>query len=197
MPESQQDVAARHKNVNPFLLKKWERIFNIFFDLNATTGVDWGDFNLVLKKVRDIYGAESQQMDYARKSMKALWEGLCKMADTNHDDIVSLDEWITLLKNVDQKNEPKWFSEYLTFMFKLFDVSADGVMDMAEYADGMATYGFDEKYSHEAFKLFALDKNGNPAKNIDPKQWREYFHVYYFSTDPKAVGNHLFGKMSA
>ena len=73
--------------------------------------------------MREIYGAESDQMGYARKSMKALWEGLCKIADTNKDDIVQLDEWITLLKNVDPKNEPKWFNEYLTFMFKLFDVS--------------------------------------------------------------------------
>ena len=29
-------------------------------------------------------------------------------------------------------------------------------MDLAEYTDGMNTYGFSSDYSHEAFKLFAV-----------------------------------------
>jgi len=195
MPESFEEVVARHKDVDPFLLKKWERIFNAFFDRNASSAVDWGDFYIVVKQVRDIYGHESKQMDYARQSMKALWEGLCKIADTNHDDMISLDEWIVLLKGVDPKKEPKWFNEYLTFMFKLFDVSDDGVMDLAEYTDGMTTYGFSSAQSHEAFHMFAVDKKGQPMKTVDPKRWREYFHEYYFSTDKKVLGNHLFGKL--
>jgi len=196
MPESKTEVSTKSKEIDPFLKKKWERIFNAFFDRNASSAVDWGDFYLVVRQVRNIYGAESNQMDYARKSMKALWDGLCKLADTNQDEMISLDEWITLLKSVDPKSEPKWFNDYLTFMFKLFDVSGDGVMDLAEYTDGMNTYGFTSEQSHEAFHIFAVDKNGNPAKSIDPKQWRNYFYEYYFSTDKKALGNHLFGKMN-
>lgn len=34
--------------------------------------------NKQLQQVRDIYGAQSEQMKYARNSMKALWEGLKK-----------------------------------------------------------------------------------------------------------------------
>jgi hypothetical protein len=30
-PETFEEVAARHKDVNPFLLHKWDRIFNAFF----------------------------------------------------------------------------------------------------------------------------------------------------------------------
>jgi len=195
MPESKTEVSTNNKEVDPFLKKKWERIFNVFFDRNASSAVDWGDFYLVVRQVRDIYGSESEQMGYARKSMKALWDGLCKIADTNQDEMISIDEWIALLKSVDPKKEPKWFSDYLSFMFKLFDVSGDGVMDLAEYTDGMTTYGFTSAQSHEAFSIFAVDKNGNPAKTVDPKQWRDYFHEYYYSTDKKARGNHLFGKM--
>ncbi len=36
-----------------------------------------------MQKVRDIYGADSKQMTYARESMKSLWQGLCAIADTN------------------------------------------------------------------------------------------------------------------
>lgn len=55
------------------------------------------------------------------------------------------------------EKEPKWLDDYQVFMFKLFDVSGkqwmhefnwnlkflgDGVLDQAEYADGMSLYGF-------------------------------------------------------
>lgn len=75
------------------------------------------------QKVRDIYGAESTQMTYARESMKALWDGLLKIADKNKDQRIQLDEWIQVLKSSDPKNQSKWLNEYLIYMFKLFDVS--------------------------------------------------------------------------
>lgn len=76
--------------------------------------MDWGDFYLVtrvsclqyplttlwIQKVRDIYGAESVQWDFARQALAALWEGLCKMADADHDQLISLNEWITTLEKV-------------------------------------------------------------------------------------------------
>ncbi|KHJ92221.1 hypothetical protein OESDEN_07899 [Oesophagostomum dentatum] len=120
-------------------------------DRNASHQVDWGDFYLVVRvgssmflcflcilgfgrrgasfhweplfqKVRDIYGAESVQTEYAKKTLAALWEGLCKLADADEDQLISIDEWINLLRKSTQK-ERKWFDEYERFMFKLFDVS--------------------------------------------------------------------------
>lgn len=67
------------------------------------------------------------QYSYARRTLEALWQGLCKLADSDHDELISLDEWVELLKKVDLKNrtEPRWFNDYQTFMFKLFDVSGN------------------------------------------------------------------------
>jgi hypothetical protein len=91
-----------------------------------------------LQHVRDIYGAQSEQMKYARNSMKALWEGLKKVgcqvcscpecvgvqeADKNNDELITIEEWIQIIRGTDPKHENPWFMEYLTFMFKLFDVS--------------------------------------------------------------------------
>lgn len=70
--------------------------------------------------------------------------------------MISIDEWVTLLAKVDPNKQPKWFNDYSSFMFKLFDVSSDGVMDLAEYTDGMNTYGFREKECHNAFHTFAV-----------------------------------------
>lgn len=90
------------------------------------------------------------QTEYARKTLAALWEGLCKLADADEvrffkllptpaierrffwwqpsclqDQLISIDEWINLLRKAQEKKEQKWFDEYERFMFKLFDVSCE------------------------------------------------------------------------
>ncbi|KAE9551630.1 hypothetical protein FO519_005158 [Halicephalobus sp. NKZ332] len=192
-----EDLTKKYADVDPFLLKKWERIFTLFFDRNCSHEIDWGDFYLCLKKVREVYGAESVQTSYARKSMEALWKGLQEIATTGSSELITIADWIDLLKKVDYKNrtEPKWFDDYSDFMFKLFDVSGDGVLDMAEYTDGMSVYGFGYKECHEAFEKFAKDQNGNPITKIPPKLWEKYFLDLFFSSEHNALGNNLFGVM--
>jgi len=188
-------LEERHKDVKPFLLKKWERVFNAFFDRNASQEVDWGDFYLVTRYVRDIYGADSDQMKLARSSMKALWDGLVSMGDRNKDDRIQIDEWVDVLKlgSTDIKLEPKWFLDYMTFMFKLMDVSCDNRLDISEYADGLATYGFDRDDAHVAFKKFAVDAKGKPLTSIDFPQFKKLWQEYFYSSDENAHGNFLFG----
>lgn len=111
---------------------------------------------VLFQKVREIYGAESKQMEYARNSLTALWNGLVELADKNRDSKIEVGEWVTVLKSMDPKTQAKWFTDYSNYMFKLFDVSEDDKLDLAEYADGMITYGFKEADAHEAFKKLAV-----------------------------------------
>jgi len=196
--EMSQALLEKFPDVKPFLLKKWERVFNAFFDRNASNEVDWGDFYLVTKYVRDIYGAQSEQMQLAKSSMKALWDGLLAMGDKNKDERVQIEEWIAVLKigADDQKAEPKWFLDYMTFMFKLMDVSADNRLDISEYADGLATYGFDREDAHNAFKKFAVDAKGKPVQSIDFPAYKKLWQEYFYSTDENAKGNWLFGTVA-
>jgi len=187
------ELQEKYKDVDPFLLYKWDRIFELFFDRNAGGDVSWGDFYLVTKKVKEIYGADSEQMRMAKSCLQALWDGLLSMADRNKDKVITIDEWIQLMKAQDPKKESKWFDDYMAFMFKLFDVSADKKLDIAEYADGMATYGFEEADAHAAFKIFSVDKKGKYIPSIDFPQFKIYWLEYFYSKDKKALGNNLFG----
>uniref|UniRef100_A0A0N5AQ03 EF-hand domain-containing protein n=1 Tax=Syphacia muris TaxID=451379 RepID=A0A0N5AQ03_9BILA len=148
------------------------------------------------KKARDIYGADSAQMTFAKSSLAVLWEGLRKTADTNHDDIISQNEWIELLHHTDTEHLPKWLQDYCGYMFKLFDVSADGVIDIAEYTDGMCSYGYKTDTAKQAFKHIAKDKKGERIEKIGPDDWNKLFHDYFFSKDKNALGNHLFGTIN-
>jgi len=180
-------------DMDPFLLKKWERVFNAFFDRDSSQTVDKHDFYLVTRKVRDIYGAESAQMDYAKESLNALWEGLIQLADKDKNEVITLDEWVNALKSTNGKMESTWFINYMTYMFKLFDVSADKVLDIAEYTDGMCAYGFPEKEAQEAFRRFAVDEQGKPVRHVDLPHFKRLWTEYFFSTDQKLLGNNLFG----
>ncbi|WKX96842.1 hypothetical protein Q1695_012915 [Nippostrongylus brasiliensis] len=188
-----EQLVEQHKDVNPFLVRKWEKIFYVFFDRNASQQVDWGDFYMVLRKVREVYGTESVQTEYAKKTMTALWEGLCKQADSDQDKLISIEEWIRLLKVSASKNEHKWFHEYEHFMFKLFDVSCDGKIDSAEYVDGMSVYGFTKTVSEQTFRKLAVDENGTYTAVITRPMWSRYFSDFFFSADKNSLGNHLFG----
>ena len=89
---SVEELIKANPDVDPFLIKKWEYIFTMFFgivylmellrlriqnlDRNSSHQMDWGDFYLVvrvsrikfsvetyfLQKVRDVYGADSVQV---------------------------------------------------------------------------------------------------------------------------------------
>ncbi|KAI6196951.1 Calcium-binding protein [Aphelenchoides besseyi] len=189
------ELTKKYPDVDPFLMNKWERIFTLFFDRNCSNDIDKGDFYLIAKRVREVYGEQSVQMLYAEKTLKALWKGLCKAADANRDNLISLDEWIRLLKSVNvQEKLPPWLEKYEKFMFKLFDVSGDGFLDQAEYADGMSLYGFKYKECLNTFTLFAFDEQGKPIQSISPVQWKSMFLDLFFSRDRSKPGNNLFGK---
>ena len=71
------------------------------------------------------------QYTYARKTLEALWRGLCRLADMDNDELITMDEWIRLMRKSMHDIEAQhfdeiqfhWFNEYQNFMFKLFDVS--------------------------------------------------------------------------
>uniref|UniRef100_A0AC34GSR6 EF-hand domain-containing protein n=1 Tax=Panagrolaimus sp. ES5 TaxID=591445 RepID=A0AC34GSR6_9BILA len=193
----------KNPDVDPYLILKWEKIFTLTFDQNASHEIDWSDFYICLRKIREIYGDKSKRMEYARKSLEALWEGLQKLADTKGDapnhDLVTIEEWITILKksNAKEKTGPKWFTDYMTFMFKLFNVSEGGWdMNIDEYSDGMAVYGHGLQEAHQAFHKFAIDKDGKQKDYISFEEWKKLFSDLFFSSNEHDLGNYLFGDLN-
>lgn len=73
-------------------------------------------------------------------------------------------------------------------------ILGDGVLDEAEYADGMSLYGFKYKECLDNFKKIAFDTNGHPIEHITPLLWKGLFMDLLFSTDKLRAGNLLFGK---
>ncbi|KJH52083.1 hypothetical protein DICVIV_01785 [Dictyocaulus viviparus] len=184
--------------------------FSFVSDRNSSHQVDWGDFYLVVRKIKDVYGADSMQTKFAKKTLAALWEDLCTLADLDEDQLISIDEWIKLLNDENLTKNENWLHKYEQFMFQLFDVSCnyifdklevicnlnvlgDGVIDIDEYVDGMLVYGLDRDASRKAFQKFSVDDDGVYVPVITPTIWSTYFHELFHSIDRNALGNHLFG----
>uniref|UniRef100_A0A915JG71 EF-hand domain-containing protein n=1 Tax=Romanomermis culicivorax TaxID=13658 RepID=A0A915JG71_ROMCU len=156
--EASTELLQKYPDINPFILYKWERMFKTIFDANASNEVNWDDYYLIIRRVRQIYGNDSEQMTFAKSAMKALWQGLFDKADQNKDEQVSVIEWIELLKKNDPSKHDTWYGAYCVSMFKLFD-----------------------------------DAKGKPMQSFDLTQFRKLWDDYFYATDKKLVGNHLFG----
>lgn len=189
---SMDELKAKYSKIDPFLIRKWVRLFDIFFDRNASDNIENADFFIVLRQARNIYGAQSEQAKYARGAMTKLWDGLRKEADKNKDSKISITEWIDFLAKSSRDKHDGWFTDYEDFIFKLFDVSNDGVLDLAEYTDGLHCYGYAESDAHEAFDTFTT-AHAHQVTTIDKKHFHQLWLDYFFSKDKKAVGNNLFG----
>lgn len=118
------DVAGKMVARDPVLKKKWERVFTTFFgesavagmgvgreegrdvavaDLNKSNTIDYGDFDILFQKVKELRGEKSTEYTIACDAMGAVWRGL--VSETHgtdmHDDIpegteISMDQWDTM-----------------------------------------------------------------------------------------------------
>jgi hypothetical protein len=186
--------------VDDFVKKKWNRVFDTFFDLNKGGTIDWEDFKILFEKVKDMRGAESNEYKIAQDAMLTVWKGLLSeakglaMTDEIPQDIeISRDEWYKIWTHYDPKKMSIWQWEYLKFMFFLLDSSADKFVDVDEYSEVMKIYGVEPKESKLAFSCFALTKDGKKLDKIDYGIFVQLWNEFFASNDPNDRGAWLFG----
>jgi len=179
--------------MDPFLKKKWERVFLVFFDTNRSNMLEWNDFEIIIEKIRTMRGDQSDDYKLAKTTLKEIWTGLISLADTDKDNKVSMEEWCEMWYRAEDQVHPHWQHDYLTYMFKLLDSSGDKLIDKAEYVEVMRGYGLTEDDASEAFEKIS-EKSNKYA--IDFEQFLELWNEYFHSKDPNAPGNYLFGAVN-
>jgi len=189
--------------VDPFLKKKWDRVFFTFFDTNRNKVIDWNDFEVVFEKIKELRGEQSAEYKIVSDAMRTVWQGVlhqAKNVDIMHLDKlegvvqeVTVDEWTKIWEKFDPNHMPIWQWEYLKYMFFLIDTSGDKCIDVDEYTTVMKIYGMTPSDAKTAFKKFAVDANGKPLTMVDYGQFVKLWNEYFTSTDKKKPGNYLFG----
>jgi hypothetical protein len=186
--------------VDDFMKKKWNRVFDTFFDLNRGGTIDWEDFELLFQKVKELRGEESNEYKIAHDAMLTVWKGLLMQSKglTMTDEVpkgieISKDEWHTIWAGYDAKHMQIWQWEYLKFMFFLLDASGDKFVDVDEYTEIMSIYGLEPKECKLAFSCFAVTKDGKKLDKIDYGVFVQLWNEFFADNDPNSRGAWLFG----
>jgi len=186
---------------DPFLKKKWERVFYTFFDTNRNKVIDWNDFELLFDKIKDIRGADSAEYRIVSDAMRIVWRGLLHVTQgvdpfANVDVTaynITIDQWDKLWAKFDPKHMDIWQWEYLKYMFFLVDTSGDKKIDVKEYKSVMSIYGMSESDAVKAFEKFSVDEHGKKTDSIDYGCFVKLWNDYFCSTDKNKPGSYLFG----
>jgi len=187
-------------SVDPFLKKKWERVFYTFFDVNRNKVIDWNDFEMLFEKIKDIRGADSNEYRIVSDAMRTVWRGLLHItkgldlfANIDINQQISIEEWDKLWQKFDPKHMDIWQWEYLKYMFFLIDTSGDKKIDVKEYKEVMKIYGMSDADCQKAFDKFAVDENGKKTDSVDYGQFVKLWNDYFCSPDKNKPGSSLFG----
>jgi len=188
--------------MDPFLKKKWERVFYTFFDVNRNKVIDWNDFEILFEKIKELRGEDSNEYRIVHEAMRMVWQGLVSavkgldmysMSGGDLEQEISLTEWDALWQKYDPKHMHIWQWEYLKYMFLLIDTSGDKLIDKDEYHTVMNLYGVSKSDADKSFEKFAVDEKGKKVEKINYGQFVKLWNEFFTSKDKNAPGNHLFG----
>jgi len=185
---------------NPFLQRKWDRVFYTFFDLNKNGSIDYNDFEVLFANIAELRGEQSTEYKIAVDAMMSVWKGLLSAAkgiDLSHepppDVTVSIEEWRKIWSEYNPRHMPIWQWEYLKYMFFLLDTSGDKYIDVHEYVDVMKIYKIEKDDATTAFTRFAVDAQGKKQEKIDYGDFLRLWNEYFMGKDEWIPGNYIFG----
>mgnify|MGYP001305510215 CR=1 FL=1 len=118
------------------------------------------------------------------------WDALA-VRDLDHDDAVTVDEWIEhyYLLSLDEKLLDPFVNGRAEAIFRLFDADQDQRITKEEWTVFFSAIGHPEKNYEMGFQK--LDRNQNDHLTLD--EVKKASHEFFGSDDPDAIGNWLFG----
>jgi len=150
------------------------------------------DYQKVIDNLAEARGwkPDSPQYETLRDAYMGVWQGLRSHADANRDDRVSFDEMVAYNQGV-MESRVRFEGEVLALgglLFDLADMDGDGQIQPADMASFHRCLGEDIP-SGDVFRR--LDTNGDGR--ISKDEIVRHVSDFYYSSDPDAPGNWLFG----
>ncbi len=163
------------------------------FDADKNGTLEKSDFDKIVSGVAEAYNItqDSETYSYISSTYGKRWEALAKEADTNGDNKVSLDEWLSYQDKLvnDPKSDFLWL-KIASMFFDIQDVDKDGSVSLEEYKVMYKIHGIgDDSLAAAIFTKLDFDGDGKIMKN-------DYLNLvadFYLSDNPQAPGNLFFG----
>jgi len=129
--------------------------------------------------------------------VREFWNQLSEFADSNKDGKISVDEYCDFYESLfaggtpTMENLPPWFSGLCDAYVELLDLNGDGEIGLSEYTTYCAVRHISAEAAAQAFKILDLNGDGGISKD----EVRKLAFDFFFSDDPAAPGNNLYGPL--
>jgi Ca2+-binding EF-hand superfamily protein len=175
------------------LQKKKLTSFFQAFDVDKNGSLEKSDFDKIVNGVAEAYniGQDSETYQYISSTDAKRWDSLAKEADTNADNKVTLDEWLSYQDKLlnDPKSDFLWL-KIVSMFTDIQDVDKDGSLSLEEYKTMYKIHGIgNDSLAAEIFSKLDFDGDGKIKKN----DVMNLVADFYLSDNPQAPGNLFFG----
>ncbi|MFY0626346.1 MAG: EF-hand domain-containing protein [Reichenbachiella sp.] len=177
--------------LTPLQIQKQTHFFHVL-DFDSNGFIEYDDFEAIgdnLSIVRD-FEIDTEEYETIMKMCTGIWGNLVPFVDGSEG---TLQQWLqfmdALLDPSNTDKYEKYVRNFVSTLFKLFDINGDGYISQTEYIDLFIGLRIEVRFAPKAFKN--LDENGDGRLSHD-----EILHsvdLFMKSDDPKASGNWLFG----
>lgn len=147
------------------------------------------DFEALTERWVSIRGWEPGTDGYERirAIMMGWWEAIRTMSDANQDGMVSLDELMTVVDQLDAMEDAVMATA--DAMFEAIDESGDGRISVDEHKQVVRAWKGSDDGVAEVFPRLDLDGDGT----ISHEEFRELWSDFWRGDDPTKPGQWVFG----
>ena len=177
-----------------FQHRKIRHFFSVL-DADHDGHLERSDLERWAANVASVRGAKpgSPDYDHLHELWMFTWDALDKVADENHDELVSLDEWLRVTDRL-LDTEEGYRSVMDAIGLKTFDVldtDGDGHLSHEDWTNFYRALELDEAAADRVFPLFDSNGDGQISRDETMVRLREFF----CSDDADAPGNDFFGPL--
>ena len=174
-----------------FQKRKLTHVFGLF-DNDHSAHVDKSDLDRVVENLAGAIDAKAGSAGH--RILEARYGDLWKVLegiDADRDGRVTLDEWLRAMEAI-TGSEHKYdqvFGQMVDQVFDLLDHDGDSQVTSDEFVQWLGANNVSMKSARDAFRKIDLDHDGILSKDEMTYLMLDFF----YSDDPKAPGNWLFG----
>lgn len=177
-----------------FQKKKLGRLFAVL-DSDHNGQLERNDYTTIVANLARIHGWQPGSPEYSavESLYMTIWGNLKALADVDNNGQVSMDEFVDFHSQM--LSTPEMYDQItigtVDILFEAFDRNGDGKLSREDFGDFFSAYNIlDKAVTDEAFQKVDVTGKGEITKDEALERVKEF----YFSSDPAAAGNWLFGR---
>ncbi len=172
--------------------QKLTHLFNIL-DVDNNGFINTNDIQAFIDAVAQSRNYTSQSLAYRalKRAYLGLWEKLSQQLDTNADQHISQQEWLTFFASVEQEAdfENQFVRPIELAMVKLLDIDGDGKVRLNDYQAFGRACNIPQAEIERLFKVMDTDGDGV----LTEYEAGRAIVTFLLSDDDNAPGNWFFG----